>query len=561
MEERKWWKESVVYQIYPMSFYDANGDGIGDLRGIQEKLPYLKRLGVDVLWISPFYKSPGFDNGYDISDYEAVDGKYGSGEDLDRLIQKAREMRIKIVLDLVVKHASDQHTWFVESRKSREAQKRDWYIWRDAVQGKEPNNWGSLFGGPAWTLDEKTGQYYLHLFSPHQPDLNWRNEEVRRSVYEMMNRWIDRGIDGFRMDVISLIAKPSEYEDGPVGKNGYADWHPTVANNPKVHEYLREMRRRVLDRGDLMTVGEASAVTVEEAEKYACSDGSELNMVFQFEHVGLDGSEEFKWNDRRIPVSGLKQVMNKWQLELEGKAWNSLFWCNHDQPRIVSRLGDEGKYRERSAKMLATCLHMMKGTPYIFQGEELGMTNFPFSDRSELRDIESLDAYDRYVEQKLFTPQEMLRIISLKSRDNARTPMQWSAGENGGFTTGTPWMKVNPNHVTINAGEQMGREDSVWEYYRRLIALRHSRPCIVYGRFAPCEEGGDRIYAYTRENEEEKLLVVCNFTGEAQTFDVDAPFRERGELLLSNVPESGLLSEGELQPWEAAVISVRNQTA
>lgn len=568
----------MVYQIYPMSFYDSNGDGIGDLRGIIEKLPYLKKLGIDVIWLSPFYKSPCRDNGYDISDYEAVDEKYGNEEDLALLIKSAHDRNIKIILDLVVNHTSDMHPWFIESRKSRNSQKRDWYIWRDgrttgesgepsggAERDKiaerneptEPNNWGSLFGGSAWTYEEETGQYYLHLFSPYQPDLNWKNEEVRENVFAMMNRWVDRGIDGFRMDVISLIAKPSQFEDGQAGEQGFADWHDAVANNPEVHAYLKEMRKKVLDRGDLLTVGEASAVTIEEAKKYASADGSELNMVFQFEHVGLDGSEDFKWTERKINLSDLKRVMNRWQTELEGKAWNSLFWCNHDQPRIVSRLGDEGGYRERSAKMLATCLHMMKGTPYIYQGEELGMTNFPFTDRSQLRDIESLDAYDTCLKEGRYNEEKMLRIVSQKSRDNARTPMQWNAEKNAGFSMGNPWMEVNPNYVEINAEDQVGRETSVFEYYRRLIELRHENDCIVYGKFVPCDEENPYIYAYLREDEKEKILVVCNFTATERPYSVSSQFKERGKILLSNVKDTHLLESGVLQPWEADVISVK----
>lgn len=562
MENEKWWKKSVVYQIYPMSFCDSNGDGIGDLKGIVEKLPYLKKLGIDVVWLSPFYKSPCYDNGYDISDYEAVDEKYGSEEDLDLLIAVAHDLDIKIVLDLVVNHTSHQHPWFIESRKSLSSDKRDWYIWKDGQtteEHPEPNNWGSLFGGPAWSYTEETGQYYLHLFSPYQPDLNWRNEEVRENIFAMMNRWIDRGIDGFRMDVISLIAKPLQYHDGQVGEHGFADWHDVVANNPEVHEYLKEMRKKVLDRGDLITVGEASAVTIEEAKKYAAADGSELNMVFQFEHVGLDGSEEFKWTERKINLLDLKYVMNNWQTELEGKAWNSLFWCSHDQPRIVSRLGDEGQYRERSAKMLATCLHMMKGTPYIFQGEELGMTNFHFTDKSQLRDIESLDAYDTCVAEGRYTEEKMLQIISQKSRDNARTPMQWNAEKNAGFSMGTPWMEVNPNYIEINAENQVGKEGSVFEYYRQLIKLRHSNDCIVYGKFIPYDEENPEIYAYLREDDREQIFVVCNFTSFERSYSVGQKFKEEGEILLSNVNDTQLLESELLKPWEADVISVKRK--
>ena len=376
--EKAWWKESVVYQIYPRSFCDSNGDGIGDLNGITGKLDYLKELGIDVIWLSPVYQSPNDDNGYDISDYKAVMAEFGTMEDYDRMLGRAHELGIKIMMDLVVNHTSDEHPWFIESRSSKDNAYRDYYIWKDGRDGKEPNNWGACFGGSAWKYDEKTKQYYLHLFSTKQPDLNWENPLVRKEVFDMMTWWCDKGIDGFRMDVISLISKTPGLPDGRVGKSGYGD--PGCANGPRVHEFLKEMNREVLSKYDLITVGECSGVTVEEAKKYASSAGDELNMVFQFEHMDLDGGESFKWNHKKIRLTELKQVMSKWQTELEGKAWNSLYWCNHDQPRMLSRLGnDSSLYRERSAKLLGTCLHMMQGTPYIYQGEELGMTNYPFT--------------------------------------------------------------------------------------------------------------------------------------------------------------------------------------
>ncbi len=410
--KKTWWKESVVYQIYPRSFKDSNGDGIGDLNGITEKLDYLKELGIDVIWLSPVYESPNDDNGYDISNYQGIMKEFGTMEDFDRMLARAHELGIRIVMDLVVNHTSDEHPWFVESRKSKDNPYRDYYIWKEGKDGREPNNWSSCFGGSAWKYDEATDMYFLHLFSPKQPDLNWENERVRRAVYEMMDWWCQKGIDGFRMDVISMISKDPAYPDGELKENGYGDYGPYVYNGPRVHEYLQEMNREVLSRYDLLTVGECAGVTVEEARRYANLDSRELNMVFQFEHMNLDGGETFKWNDRKIDLVELKQTLSKWQTQLHEKAWNSLYWCNHDQPRILSRLGNDGDaYREISAKMLATCLHMMQGTPYIYQGEELGMTNVPFSSLEDFRDIESINAYHEYVERGRITPEDMMRYL------------------------------------------------------------------------------------------------------------------------------------------------------
>ena len=553
MEKVKWWKKAVVYQIYPKSFYDTNGDGIGDLPGIIEKLPYIKTLGVDVIWLSPFYKSPGYDNGYDISDYEDVDSVYGMLQDFRDLVDQVHKMGMKIIIDLVVNHTSSEHPWFIESRSSVDAEKHDWYLWC-ANKGGLPNNWGSQFGGAAWSYNEKTDEYYLHLFSEKQPDLNWRNPNLRRAIYEMMNHWVAMGIDGFRMDVISLISKPAVLEDGICAADGYADWHSIVANHPKVHTYLKEMRKEVLNQKDMLTVGEASGVTLEEAQKYSSNDESELSMVFQFEHLGLDGSEEFKWTHKRIELKELKQVMAKWQQGLEGVGWNSLFWCNHDQPRIVSRMGDTGKYRERSAKMLATCLHFMKGTPYIFQGEELGMTNYDFTSSEQLRDIESINAYRKYTKDGWYSEGEMLQIISEKARDNARTPMQWSKEPNGGFTKGKPWMDVNPNFEFINAYDQMEREDSVYRYYQKLIEIRHQSDCVVYGAFLPGNMEHEKIYDYYRKWEEEELLIICNFSADEEHYDLSECYEKDSMILISNVTVSKLKSEHILQPWEAIVL-------
>ena len=553
--ERKWWKESVVYQIYPRSFMDSNGDGIGDIKGITSKLDYLKELGIDVIWLSPVYQSPNDDNGYDISDYQAIMQEFGNMEDFDEMLAAAHGRGIKIMMDLVVNHTSDEHRWFVESRKSKDNPYRDYYIWRDAKDGREPNNWGSCFGGSAWQYDETTDMYFLHLFSKKQPDLNWDNKVVRREVFDMMTWWLEKGVDGFRMDVISMISKVPGLPDGPKDKDAlYGDFGPSVINGPHVHDYLKEMRKEVLSKFDTITVGETSGVTVEEAVKYAADDESELNMVFQFEQNDLDGGEHGKWNLNKIYLPDLKAVLNRWQTYLEGKAWNSLYWSNHDQPRIVSRLGNDTEaYRELSAKMLATCLHMMKGTPYIYQGEELGMTNVPFASMDEFRDIESINAYREYTENGIIAPEDMMKFLNYKSRDNARTPMQWSDEENGGFTKGTPWIKINPNYTTINAREQMEREDSVFHYYQKLISLRKKEPVIVYGTFALLMPEDEDIFMYTRTYEQEKLLVICNFSQKERELEIPEEW-ERGTILLGNYKDAAVGRKMCLRDYEAIVI-------
>lgn len=516
--ERAWWKEAVVYQIYPRSFMDSNGDGIGDLRGITSKMDYLKELGVDVIWLSPVYESPNDDNGYDISNYQGIMKEFGTMEDFDAMLKKAHDYGIRLVMDLVVNHTSDEHPWFVESRKSRENPYRDYYIWKLGKDGKEPNNWGSCFSGSAWQYDETTEMYYLHLFSRKQPDLNWDNPKVRKEVFSMMNWWLDKGVDGFRMDVISLISKDEDFPDGEPGVNGYASFN-TPANGPHVHEYLQEMRREVLDRADTITVGECSGVTLEEAKKYASSDGKELNMVFQFEHMDVDADADNKWTDKKMDLREMKRVLTKWQKGLEDIAWNSLFWENHDQPRSVSRYGNDGAYREVSAKMLATCLHMMQGTPYIYQGEELGMTNAPFQRIEDFRDLDSINAYRELVEEKgVFSPEEMMRYLRYKSRDNARTPFQWDDTANGGFTSGTPWIMANPNYREINAREQMEREDSVFHYYQKLIRIRKENPVVVYGSYELLLPDSKELYVYTRSFENESLLVICSFADREREF-------------------------------------------
>lgn len=548
---KQWWKESVVYQIYPRSFADSNGDGIGDLNGITEHLDYLQDLGVDVIWLSPVYQSPNDDNGYDISDYQAIMSDFGTMEDYDRMLSEAHKRGIKIVMDLVVNHTSDEHQWFVESKKSKENQYRDYYIWKEGKNGKEPNNWGGCFGGSAWEYDKETDMYFLHCFSKKQPDLNWENQKVRKEVFDMMSWWCEKGIDGFRMDVISMISKDPAFPDGEVRNGLYGDNGPFVCNGPHVHEYLREMNQEVLSKYDIMTVGEAAGVTIEEAKKYAGETTGELNMVFQFEHVELGDHRIGKWSAKEVPLKDLRGAMNRWQINLEGTAWNSLFWDNHDQPRAVSRFGDDSPmYREVSAKMLATCLHMMKGTPYIYQGEELGMTNAYFSKLEDYRDIESINAFHEYTENGLAGKEEMMNCLKEISRDNARTPMQWNTKENAGFTKGTPWIKVNKNYLEINAEAEMAEEDSVYHYYKKLIRLRKENEIMVQGRFAPLLEEDDHIYAYERLWEGKKIVVACNFTKEVQACDLFQGLVD-GKELISNYKEH---KSGVLQPYEAIAV-------
>ena len=550
--KEKWWQRSVVYQIYPRSFQDSNGDGIGDLPGITSRLEYVRSLGVDAVWLSPIYRSPNDDNGYDISDYRAVMDEFGTMEDFDALLRRAHELGLRIVMDLVVNHTSDEHRWFVESRASAESPFRDYYIWREGKDGGAPNNWGSCFGGSAWSFDEQAGLWYLHLFSRRQPDLNWDNPRVRDEVFDMMDWWLRKGIDGFRMDVISLISKPEGLPDGRPGPTGYAGIDVS-ANGPHVHEYLREMNLRVLSRYDLLTVGECSGVTLEEAKSYAGLDGSELSMVFQFEHMGADFHPTLgRYAPQHKDLPRLKEVLSRWQTGLEGTAWNSLYWDNHDQPRIVSRYGSEKPAeRELSAKMLATCLHMMKGTPYVYQGEELGMTNYPWTDIAQLNDIESLGNFRDLLAKGYMTEEEGLEMLRHRSRDNARTPMQWDAGFNAGFSAGRPWLPVNPNHMEINAAEQIARPDSVFHYYRRLIALRKELDVIVHGRYELLEPEHPALFVYTRTLGSERLLVICNFSDRAQIYEIPPEFRE-AERLIGNYPEPA--EDGAVQPWEALVL-------
>ncbi len=552
---KTWWKEAVIYQIYPRSFMDSNGDGIGDLKGITSRLDYLKKLGIDVIWLSPVYKSPNDDNGYDISDYQDIMDEFGTMEDFDEMLAAAHERGIRIVMDLVVNHTSDEHRWFVESRKSTDNEYRDYYIWREGKDAQTPpNNWGSCFSGSAWQYDEETSMYYLHLFSKKQPDLNWDNPKVRKEVFDMMTWWCDKGIDGFRMDVISMISKTKEMPDGEV-TDLYGDFSPYCIHGPNVHKYLQEMNEKVLSKYDIMTVGETAGVTIEQAKQYAGEDTHELNMVFQFEHVERNGSGKYgKWTNEQLPLTVLKKTMSRWQTELYGKAWNSLFWDNHDQPRAVSNFGDDRpQYREASAKMLATCLHMQQGTPYIYQGEELGMTNYPFQSPEEFRDIESINAYKEWCSDGVVSHEDFWPCIIFKSRDNARTPVQWDDSWQAGFTAGTPWIAVNPNYKEINAKAETADPNSVFHYYKKLIELRKKNPIMVYGKYDLMLEDSAELFVYTRTLDEEKLLVVCSFCDHETSFTVPDEF-VGAPCLISNMENAYGKAEMTLKPYEAFVL-------
>ncbi|MVX62451.1 alpha,alpha-phosphotrehalase [Clostridium chromiireducens] len=536
---KEWWKESVVYQVYPRSFKDSNGDGIGDLRGIIEKLDYLKELGIDVIWLSPVYKSPNDDNGYDISDYEDIMDEFGTMKDMDELIMEGNNRGIKILMDLVVNHTSDEHNWFIEAKKSKDNPYRDYYIWRDPVNGSVPNDLTSAFGGSAWEYDQGSGQYYLHFFSKKQPDLNWENEEVRNRVYDMMNFWIDKGTGGFRMDVIDLIGK---IPDKKIKENG-----------PKLHEYIKEMNKKTFGNKDLLTVGETWGCTPEIAKQYSNPDGSELSMIFQFDHIVLDQqSGKEKWDLKPLELLDLKKALSRWQVELDDTGWNSLFWNNHDLPRIVSRWGNDKEYRVESAKMLATLLHGMKGTPYIYQGEELGMTNVRFENLEDYKDIESLNMYKERKE-KGYSHEEIMESIYTKGRDNARTPMQWNDGENAGFTSGEPWMKVNPNYKEINAELQLDDENSIFNFYKKLIKIRKENPVAVYGKYDFILDDNKEIFAYTRTLKNKQLLIICNFVARKTEFKCEEIIKfKHKELLISNyeVNENESINNIELRPYE-----------
>lgn len=549
--KKTWWKESVVYQIYPRSFKDSNGDGIGDLGGIIEKLDYLKELGADVLWLSPIYQSPNDDNGYDISSYQEIMSEFGTMEDFDALLEGAHQRGLKIMLDLVVNHSSDEHDWFQMSRKKEANPCQDFYIW----EKEKPNNWESYFGGSAWEYDEEKEMYYLHLFSKKQPDFNWDNPKLRQKIYEMMTWWMEKGIDGFRMDVINLISKVPEFPEGEVIEGTpYTEKAPYVVCGPHMHDYLKEMNEQVLCRYDMMTVGEGLGLDVDQARKITDENENELNMMFTFEHVNVEGDENGKWSDQRFDLVKLKEILAKWQEGLAGAGWNSLYWENHDQPRVVSRFGDDGVFWEESAKMLATCLHMMRGTPYIYQGEEIGMTNIRLKSVDEYEDIETKAAYERYTKYLGYSDEKMLSCIHAMSRDNARTPMQWEDSPHGGFTSGTPWFGVNPNYTKINAAAQVKDEASIFHYYKQLIQLRKRFEIIVYGDFQLLLPEDRNLFVYERSYEDQKLLTVCNFAAESIEFEVPDSYREKeAGILICNYEMAGYENVMQLRPYEARV--------
>ena len=548
MNNKKWWQNSVVYQIYPRSFQDSNGDGIGDIQGIIKRLDYLQELGIDAIWLSPVCRSPQDDNGYDISDYQDIDPMFGNLDDLEQLISEAKKRNIRIIMDLVLNHSSDEHRWFTEAKKSKDNPYHDYYVWRDGEEGVYPNDMGSAFGGPAWEWVPELKQYYFHQFSVKQPDLNWENPKLRREIYDMILWWMDKGVGGFRLDVIDQIAKEPDLK--------------ITNNGPRLHEFIQELSRETFQKGDLITVGEAWGADIDRAKLYSKPDGSEFSMVFQFEHMMLDqepGKE--KWDFCPLPFVKLKKCLEKWQKELHGCGWNSLFWDNHDLPRIVSRWGNDKEYRVESAKMLATILHGMEGTPYVYQGEELGMTNVRFESIEQYQDIEIRNMYRERLE-KGYAEKDIMESIYAKGRDNARTPMQWDDTENAGFTTGTPWLGVNPNYTEINARSQLHDENSVFHYYKKLIQLRKENSIFVEGDFTLLLPEDENIFAYVREYEGRKLLVAANFTDK----EVECPLlkewgvpvsedgadksRDNGaKLLIHNYND--LPSRQKLRPYEA----------
>lgn len=536
----KWWQNAVIYQIYPRSFQDSNGDGIGDIPGIISRLDYLQELGIDAIWLSPVYESPNDDNGYDISNYQAIHPEFGTMDDMDRLIEEARARNIRIVMDLVVNHTSDEHEWFIEAKKGKENPYRDYYIWRDSVDGNPPNDLTSAFSGSAWTLDEASGQYYMHLFSRKQPDLNWENKKMRQEVYDMMNFWMDKGVGGFRMDVIDLIGKVPDEK--------------ITADGPKLHTYLREMHEQTLKGRDIMTVGETWSATPESAKLYSNPDRDELSMVFQFEHMMMDEQPgKSKWDLKVLDLVDWKQVLTKWQVELKEDGWNSLFWNNHDTPRVVSRWGNDKVYRVESAKCFAILLHLMRGTPYIYQGEEIGMTNRHVTSIDEVDDIESRNMYAERLGQG-YTEEDILKSINVKGRDNARTPIHWDQTEQAGFTEGTPWLKVQPNYTDINVEKALNDKDSVFYLYQKLIKIRKENPVIVWGSFNLLLPDHPTVFAYERLYKNEKWVVVTNLSEDSQMVSFET-IKEQGNVVVSNYDRSSTnWSELSLEPFEAMAV-------
>ena len=559
--QEPWWKKSVVYQIYPKSFYDTTGNGVGDIAGIIEKLDYLKKLGVDVVWLTPIYKSPQRDNGYDISDYFVIQEEYGTMEDFDRLITEAHKRDLKIIMDIVVNHTSTEHEWFQEAKKSKDNPYRDFYIWKDQKEdGSAPTNWVSKFGGSAWEHDKLTEQSYLHLFDVTQADLNWENERVRRSVYDMMTFWFEKGVDGFRLDVINLISKDQRFLDDD-GSIAPGDGRKFYTDGPRVHEYMREMNQEVFSKYDSMTVGEMSSTTVDHCIQYSHPDRGELSMTFNFHHLKVDYPNGEKWALADFDFIKLKEILSTWQREMnKGGGWNALFWCNHDQPRVVSRYGNDELYHNKSAKMLAAAIHLMQGTPYIYQGEEIGMTNPKFSSIDEYRDVESLNVYEIKRAQGM-NENEILEILKHKSRDNSRTPVQWSDEPNAGFTKGTPWINPADNYREINVEKALDDEDSIFYFYQKLIALRKQYEIITYGNYELILGEDEQIFAYIRNGAGEKLLVINNFYGSETAFELPEDITFEGyhsEILLSNYKDS--LKEFKqvlLRPYESIVYHLK----
>lgn len=558
--QKKWWKESVVYQIYPRSFMDSNKDGIGDLRGIISKLDYLANLGVDVVWLSPVYKSPNHDNGYDISDYQGIMTELGTMQDWEDLRDGLHERGIKLVMDLVVNHTSDEHPWFIESRSVKKGPYRDYYIWRSGKDGREPNNWLSEFGGSAWEYDPSSDEYYLHIFSKHQPDLNWENKELREEIYEMMQWWLDRGVDGFRMDVINMISKAPGLPDAPPGGGGSYHWGGAFfINGPRLQYFLREMNLKVLSKYDIMTVGETRGVNPELAEVFVCEDRRELNMLFQFELMELDYGPKGKWETIPWQLSEIKRIFNDWECGLQDKGWNSLFLNNHDQPRVVSRFGDDGVYRVQSAKMLGTLLLTLQGTPFIYQGEEIGMTNVRYPDIDSYRDVETLNMYREELAAGK-SRAEVMEAVYLKGRDNARTPMQWDDSPNAGFSQVSPWIEVNPNYRLINVQQAEADGDSILNYYRELIRMRKKYPVAVYGSYQELLPRDEQIFSYLRSLEHDRLLVILNFSARPAYFALPGRIGySSADLLIANYPlvSGQALSFFQLQPYEARVYLLR----
>jgi Glycosidases len=553
--KRTWWKEAVVYQIYPKSFYDTNGDGIGDIRGIIEKLGYLKELGVDVLWLCPIYRSPNDDNGYDIADYYAIQPEYGTMADFDELLCKAHGMGLRIIMDLVVNHTSDEHEWFLQSKASKKNDRRDFYIWRPGRDGREPNNWASFFTPSAWSYDPGSEEYYLHLFSKKQPDLNWTNPAVRKAVYAMMAWWLDKGIDGFRMDVINCISKQPDLPD-VLPEGGYKWAGQYFMKGPSVHEFLKEMHDKVLSGRDIMTVGETPGVTPDDALRYAGNDGRELNMIFQSELMDIDAGETGKWDAKEWRLTDFKRVVSKWQQALHGKAWNSVFLGNHDQPRIVSRFGDDTAFRAESATLLATLLLTLEGTPYIFQGDEIGMTNTLFNSIEDCRDVEEIQYHHSALETGM-DESEILKNICRKGRDNARTPMQWDGTANAGFSGADPWIPVNLNYPDINVCRESDGECGILPYYKRLIRIRHENPALVYGEYRAHCADSEEIMAYSRILGNERFLVILNFSRNKTAFRLPREIvPEHAKILLGNLKSASckINREQTLLPYEALLI-------